>query len=319
MVYRTCVAVALGTVLASARAESVTLETRIELPGTAGRLDHLAVDLTTNRLFIAALGADTVEVVDLQARRRVWSVPAAREPQGVAFAHGRLFVASGEGGNVQVFEGERAVSTVRELPDADNLRLTVDKRLLFIGYGQGMAVLDTRTLAIVWRAPLSGHPEAFELSPDGSRVYVNVPTSHAVEVLDAKTGARVAFWSIAPLGANYPMALDIAGGRLFVATRTPASLLVIDLRDGRQLQRLALCGDADDLLLDARRERLYAVCGGGELRVLSTREADRYVVVQRVATTPGARTGLFVPELDRLFIASPQRAHAAEVLIYRPQ
>lgn len=119
----------------------MTLEGRIELPGITGQLDHLAVDSPSDRLFVAALGADAVEVLDLRTARRVGRLRAAGEPQGVAFAGGRLFVANGEAGTLQVFDGERLVGTVGDLPDADNLRLTADKRLLFVSYGSGMAVL----------------------------------------------------------------------------------------------------------------------------------------------------------------------------------
>lgn len=311
------IAILLLWALGCSPAGAVTLDERIALPGTSGRLDHMAVDLSGNRLFIAALGADTVDVVDLRGSSRASRLRVAGEPQGVAFVHGRLFVANGEGGKLQVFEGERTVGTLDKLPDADNVRLSTDKRLLFVGYGSDMVALDTGTLAVAWHAALPGHPEAFEPSPDGARLYVNVPAAHAVEVLDARNGARLATWSVAPMAGNFPMALDPSGMRLFVATRHPASLLVMDLRDGRQLQRLDLCSDADDLFFDARRQRLYAVCGEGELRVLSTRKADGYAVLQRTPTAAGARTGLLVPELDRLFVAAPQRARPAEILVFR--
>lgn len=321
MIGRWGVAVLLGAWLAFARAEAVVLEGRIELPGTAGRLDHLAVDRSSGLLYVAARAADSIEVVDLHAMRRSSRLRGMGEPQGLAFlpARRRLFVANGAGGNVRAFDDGRAAATAEALPDADNLRLAGNGRHLLAGYGSGLVALGTGDLASVWRAALPGHPEAFEISPDGSRVYVNVPGTRAVEVLDARTGARVASWSIEPLAGNFPMALDAEHQRLFVATRSPAALLVLDARDGRQLRRQELCADADDLFFDAPRRRLYAICGEGELRVLDVRDGGPYPVVDRARTSPGARTGLFVPELGRLFVAAPQRQHAAEILVYRLQ
>lgn len=318
LIRRLGAAVLLGASLGLAQADPLTLDSRVELPGTSGRLDHLTIDASTHRLYVAALGADLIEVVDLDAMRRAFQLHATGEPQGVALVPGqqRLFVANG-GGNVQVFDKEQLAATIKDMPDADNLRLANSGRHLFIGYGSGIAVVDTQTLGIVWRAGLPGHPEAFEISPDGSRVYVNVPTHRSVEVLDATSGAHLASWSIEPLAGNFPMALDAQHQRLFVATRSPAALLVLDARDGHQLHRQELCADADDLFFDARRQRLYAVCGQGELRVLGAGEPVPYPVVQRVQTSAGARTGLLAPELARLFVAAPQRQRPAQILVFR--
>src|SRR5689334_20757187 len=72
----------------------------IALPGVEGRIDHMAVDLKDERLFVAALGNNTVEVVDLRAGKRVRSIPGFHEPQGVGFApeFNKLFIANARTG-----------------------------------------------------------------------------------------------------------------------------------------------------------------------------------------------------------------------------
>jgi len=306
---------ALAALTLAADADPLSLAARIELPGVEGRLDHLAVDHASGSLFIAALAANTVEVIDLRTKARVSRIPAQGEPQGAAFAASRqrLFVANGGGGSVQVFEGGRLVRTIKDLPDADNLRLRGDQ--LFVGYGHAIAVVDINTLAIVRRMALPGHPEAFEL--DDTRIYVNVPDSRAAVVLDPAIGKEVARWSVQSLEGNFPMALDAGGQRLFIATRRPAALIVIDTRTGRQAARQELCGDADDLFFDARRERLYAVCGQGEVDVIDAHPGAGLRVIQRMPTSSGARTGLFVAESNELLVAAPRRRQPAAVWVLR--
>lgn len=297
------------------RAEPLTSTQRIELPGVEGRIDHFAIDRATDTLFVAALGADTVEVIDLRARKRMSRIAADGEPQGAAFdpQRKRLFVANGEAATVQVIENGRVVHAIKNLPDADNLRLDGDK--LFAGFGHGIAVIDAGTLAVVQRIALPGHPEAFEVGD--ARIYVNVPESKAVVVIDRGTGKEEARWGLEPLAGNFPMALDSKGGRLFLVTRRPPALLALDARSGKQRQRLGLCGDADDLFFDRQRQRVYAICGQGEVDVVDARADAGLRIVQRVATSAGARTGLFVPESGELFVAAPRRRGPAAVLVFR--
>lgn len=293
---------------------------RMELPGIGGRIDHLAIDLEGRRLFVAALGADEVEVVDIQAGRRVGRLTGVREPQGVAYLPSlhRLIVAGGESGDVVAFEGDKRVGAATGLPDADNVRFFAPTGRVVVGYGHALAVVDPVTLAVVERIALPGHPEAFELAEHGPQIYVNVPESGRIVVVDRRTGRTVAAWPVAPEAANFPMALDEAAHRLYVGTRRPARLLVYDTAAGRVLSRTALCGDADDLFLDTERSRLIALCGEGEVDVFSTRGAPGDEPPRRIASAPGARTGLYVSATGTLFVAEPARDGApARIQVYR--
>lgn len=298
----------------------VSFAGRIELPGTRGRLDHLALDAEHDRLFVAALGADAIEVVDVKAGKRIARLEGRREPQGIVFmpSSQRLLVANGTGGSVEAFEAERREGAAADLPDADNMRLDLKSGRLYVGYGAGLGVLDPVALKVLDRIALPGHPEAFELSSRGPEIYVNVPTAGAIVVVDRRTGKEVSRWSVAPASHNFPMALDETNHRLFAATRAPSSLQVFDTVSGARVAQLPLCGDADDLFLDAERPRLYAVCGDGRVDIVGHGDGDRYYVVQTIATSPGARTGLWVQAMKTLFVATPAlQGRPAAVLVYR--
>ncbi|MFC5499699.1 YncE family protein [Caenimonas terrae] len=294
-----------------ASAQPLVPESSIELPAVGGRIDHLAIDLQANRLFIAALGADSLEVVDLAADRRLARIRSLHEPQGVAYAASgqRLFVANGSAGNVQAFAaaGPPAVATADDLDDADNLRLDAQAGRLYVGYGHALAVLEAGTLRRVQRIELSGHPEAFELERQGGRIFVNVPGAGHIAVVDRASGKVTATWPVAGARGNFAMALDEPGRRLFVATRQPAQLLAYDTASGRRVAALPVCGDADDLFFDGSRRQLYAVCGEGVVDVVRQIDPDHYEIAQRLPTAAGARTGLFVPERSQLFVAVPSR------------
>jgi hypothetical protein len=313
-------AVSLLATMSCAVSAGVSLAGRIELPGTHGRLDHLAIDLEPDQLFVAALGDNAIEVIDLKAGKRIARLEGHGEPQGLVFMHSlqRLLVANGGGGYVEAFEAERREGAAAGLPDADNLRLDAHGARLYVGFGTGLAAVDPATLEVVSRIALPGHPEAFELSARGAQIYVNVPTVGAIVVVDRTTGKEMARWAVSPASRNFAMALGEASHRLFVATRGPPGLQVFDTARGVQVAQTRLCGDADDLFLDSERHRLYAVCGDGQVDAIGREGADRYTTTERIATSPGARTGLWVPATQKLFVAAPAtRGRPAVVLVYR--
>jgi len=307
---------ALACGMAAAQTAALHLAATIELPGTTGRIDHLAYAADSKLLYVAALGADTVEVVDLNARRRLRRIAGAREPQGLAYAPGLgLFVASGQGDEVLRLEGDQLRTLASGLADADNLRLDVATGRLYAGYGKALAVIDARSGAVLQRLALPGHPEAFEVA--GERIYVNVPGAGLVLVLERASGKVLAQWPVAPGRSNFAMALDTASRRLFVATRSPPQLLAFATDSGDRVSSFPVCGDVDDLALDAAQHTLYAVCGDGQVLAIATHDPSRPQPRQTIESAPGARTGLWVPELRTLFVAAPARgARNAAVLVY---
>jgi DNA-binding beta-propeller fold protein YncE len=303
-----------------ASAQALVLTRTIELPAVHGRLDHMAIDLDGKRLYLAALAAGSVAVIDLHAGTRATRIEHLHEPQGVAHVTqgNRLFVSDGGGASVSVFADAKRVAVIDGLEDADNIRSDAATGQLYVGYASALAVLDTQTMRIVSRVQLAGHPEAFELASAGPQIYINVPSARHIAVVDRRTGKVTATWNVVDASQNFAMALDESRHRLFVATRRPAMLLVYDTSIGSRVATLPICGDADDIFFDSERLQLYAICGEGVVDVVQQQDADHYRVTEHIPTSLGARTGLFVPRLATLFVAVPSRAGApAEVRVYR--
>jgi DNA-binding beta-propeller fold protein YncE len=297
----------------------------IPLPGVKGRIDHLAADVAGRRLFVAALGNNTVEVVDLAAGRRLHSLGGFSEPQGLLYVPElqRLFVAKGGDGRCAIFEGGALAPAGGErFPgDADNLRYAAAPKRVWVGFGDGaLGEMDAATGKLLGRVRLDAHPESFQLESGGQRIFVNVPNAEHVAVVDPERRVVVARWALPGAAANFPMALDEETGRLFVACRRPPEVLVLDTGTGRTLARFACPGDADDLFYDAARRRIYVSGGGGAVAAFQRKERDYFQPLGSTSTAPGARTSLWVAALNRLYIAVPRGgAQEAEVRVYEPE
>lgn len=292
----------------------------IQLPQVRGRIDHMAVDVKGGRLFVAALGNNTLEVVDLKKGERVNSVSGFDEPQGIVYIHeaSRVVVANGGDGVVTILDGQslKPLKTVRTGGDADNVRYDPSRGRVYVGYGDGaLAVLSTEGERL-GDVQLGGHPESFQI--DGGRIYVNVPSRHEVVVVDAEKLKVTETWPVNDAAANFPMALDAARHRLFVVTRRPQRLLVYDTETGKPASTAEAGGDSDDIFYDGERRRVYASFGEGSVFVYEQQDADRYRLAAKVQTAAGARTSLFSPELGRLFVAAPARGdRAVQIMIYQ--
>jgi DNA-binding beta-propeller fold protein YncE len=299
------------------------LEAKIPLGDVRGRIDHMAVDLKRQRLFVAELGNDSVGIVDLQNRKLIRRIPGLKEPQGVGYepSTDMLYVANAGDGSVRLFEGNdyKSAGQIELGSDADNIRIDAGSNRVFIGYGSGaLAVIDPSTHRKVGDVPVKAHPEAFQIDPDTSQIFVNVPDAHGVAVVDRASQKQIGKWPTPGRGANFPMALDQGRRQVLVIFRAPAELGVFSMTDGKPIATAETCGDADDLFVDAKRDRVYVSCGGGFIDVFEPKGAA-YRRVARIPTISGARTSLFVPELDRLLVAVRARSEApAAIWVFRP-
>jgi hypothetical protein len=300
----------------------LVLERTIPLPKVAGRIDHLAIDEKRGRLLVAELGNGTVEAVDLATGKVAARVAGLREPQGLAWLPALDEVAVAAGGDGQVrFYRAADLAQIGDLAlgdDADNLRVDPSSGDLIAGYGAGaLAVIDPRAKRVLRTLPLPAHPESFQI--EGARAIVNLPNAGALTVGDLATGRPLARWKAAH-AFNFPMALVPASHAVAVVFRLPARLQLLDAATGRSLADAATCGDADDVFFDARRSRLYVSCGAGEVEVFGAANANLQSI-GRVRTRAGARTSLFSPERDRLYVAAraPALGGDAAILVFRPE
>jgi DNA-binding beta-propeller fold protein YncE len=318
-----CCFVALLALPCRAAEPPLVLERTIALHDVRGRIDHMAIDLARKRLLIAELGNNSVDVVDLAAGTVVHRFTGLREPQGVGYAAraDAILVANAGDGSVRLFDATdfSPVGSVALGDDADNVRIDPRTGLGVVGYGSGgLALIDPASRAKVGDIPLPAHPEAFQIDPKVDHAYVNIPGAHRIAVVDLEARRIIGSWPMRYAGANFPMAFDPAQSLVASAFRSPPSLLLLDAATGAERQRLPVCDDADDVFFDPSRARIYVSCGAGEVAVLHRDSAWR--ALSAVPTASGARTSVFVPELDRLFVA--ERAGLlgsdAAIAVYRP-
>jgi YVTN family beta-propeller protein len=299
------------------------LEAKIPLGDVRGRIDHMAIDVKRQRLFVAELGNDSVGIVDLANRKLIRRIPGLKAPQGVGYepSTDMLYVANAADGSVRLFEGNDYAAKGRiELgSDADNVRVDAAAQLVFIGYGSGaLAVIDPSTHRRVGDITLKAHPESFQIDPDTTHIFVNVPEARGIAVVDRASQKQTGNWPLAGRSANFPMALDPVRRQLLVIFRAPPELGVYSTADGKPIATTETCGDADDLFIDARRARVYVSCGAGFVDVLEAKEAT-YRRIARIPTVSGARTSLFVPEMDRLLVAvRASSREPAAIWMFRP-
>ena len=304
---------------------TLKLTKTIPLPGVQGRIDHFAIDVKGQRLFVAALGNNTLEVVDLAVGKPVKSIAGLHKPQGVLFLveSNQIGVANGDDGAFKLFDGAsyELMKGLDSLPDADNVRFDAKTKLIYVGYGEGaLAIIDATTMKQTGSIKLAAHPESFQLEQQGSRIFVNVTDARQIAVIDREKKDVITTWPLAQAKANFPMALDEANHRLFVGCRQPARLVVIDATTGKLITDLPISGDTDDLFYDATRKRLYISCGEGFVDVIDQHDSDNYRLRERIGTRAGARTSFFSGELNEFYLAVPQHGRQeAEIRIFTPQ
>ena len=294
-------------------APPVTRVQVVPLPGVEGRIDHMAADIAHKHLYLAALGNNTLEVIDLTAGKRVHTISGLHEPQGIGYAPAsrQLFVANGQSGSCSVYDATSSQQRTSVLlgEDADNVRYDGKANRVYVGYGAGaIGILDAASLKRLGNIPVSGHPESFQIETTGPRIFVNVPGTGHIAVLDRIKRTVLATWPVTEARSNFPMALDERIHRLFIGCRDPAKLLVYDTESGKVVTSFPIVGDTDDVFYDAGHKRLYVTGGEGYLDVFAQESPDRYKRLQHIPTAPGARTSFFVPELSRLYVAVPRRA-----------
>jgi hypothetical protein len=301
----------------------LVLEQKIPLGKVSGRIDHLALDLERHRLFVAELGNNSVGVVDLDAGRLVRNLSGFKRPQGVAYVKSTdtLYVSNAGDGSVQLFQGPDLVAAGRiDLgDDADNIRVDQNGNKVFVGYGGGaLAIIDPSRRAKVADIALPAHPESFQLTGSGEQIFVNLPDVRQIAAVDINEGKVRVAWAINDARDNFPMAMDENRQRVLVMFRNPAKLAAFAVSDGSLLAKADACGDSDDLFVDSTRQRVYISCGEGFIDVFEW-HGGKYLRTEHIATASGARTSLFVPELDRLLLAVRATwTEPAAIWVFRP-
>ncbi len=315
---------------AIAREKPLVFTEAIPLENAKGRFDHFAMG--GGRLFVAALGSNAVEAINIGGRILDHAITGVPDPQGIAFSPetNKLFVASGRG-QVYIYDGKsyQQIAAVDFPGGADNLRYDAASKRVYVGCGDdektgAIAMIDALTnqrLADDYK--LGGEPESFQLEQSGPRIYVNVPDLKQIVVIDRSTG-KITRWPLNGMEGNFPMALDEADHRLFIGVHVPPRVAVVDTASGRVVAQLPSPQDSDDLYFDTVRKRIYAPGGEGYIQVLQMIDLDHYKALDKIPTAIGAKTAGYYGKqgkgFDRFYLAVPARgSETAEVRIYTVQ
>src|SRR5262245_35958616 len=313
-----------GPAVSAADSERLELVRTIQLEGAEGRLDHMAIDAKGERLFVANLSNNSLDVIDLKAGKPVKQIGEQKKIQGVAYAGDldRVFTGNGVDGVCNVFDGKtyKLLPTLK-MPDADNVRFDAASGLVYVGHAESsLTAFDAKTFEVKATVKLPGQPEAFQLDAERKRLYVNTVKPSAVAAVDLAKHEVVGKFVPEKLEGFYPMALDLGGQRVFIGCRKPAVVLALDAKTLKELWTAEIPADIDDLFFDAKRKRLYASCGEGFLAILEEKEkGGRFEVAEKLSTAKLARTCFFDAESGRLFLGVPRQEGkpGPEVRVYQ--
>jgi DNA-binding beta-propeller fold protein YncE len=298
-------------------------DSSIPLPDVRGGFDLMAVDLNRQRLFVSAEDNHTVEVADLKARKAIASIPNMNEPKWVAYRPDEnvLYVATGKDGKVTGLDGTtyKVKYAFQFKEKCNNLRFDEATNELYVGVGDtfgSLGIIDLKNHRRAGEIALADYPKQFEI--DGNKVYVNIPAKNVIQVVDRSSRKVVSVWPVKEAKENIPMALDRPQGRLFVGCE-PGKFIVYATSTGKSISSLDINMGADGIYYDAKRHKIYVSTGEGFINVISQLTPERYQLVERINTTEGAGTSLYVPQLDLYIVATPQAGNRQAALrLYRP-
>ncbi len=315
-------------------AAPLTLLQTVPLLSVTGKFDHFAIDLAGKRLFAAATGNHSVEVINLTTGKVEQSITQLGKPHGLIWddaAH-KLYVADGALAQLLVYASSpdaqlTLAGKLKLSDDADDMTYNPSRHLLFVGHGGSdaanparIAVVDTDSFSIKVNLAVSAHPEALDIDlgdGENQRVFANIADSNEIAVLDGNGKAVTTTWKLKDAGHNVPIAYDAEDRLLYVACRTPATLLALDAATGKEISRMATGEGADDLFYDTNRHRVYVISGAGEVDVYQSSAKGELRPLGVIHTASGAKTALFVPSLSKLYVGVPGTGgKSAEIRIY---
>jgi DNA-binding beta-propeller fold protein YncE len=303
----------------------------IPLPGLKdGDFDHFAPDLEGKRLFLTAEENDKLEVLDADANKRIRTIDDSKAPHSALFRSDlkKLFIVEGDASAVRAYDTDsfKRLDEIKLTIDADSMAYDPATQYMYVVNGGREARTPYSLISVVdTNAPKklrdikipSNHVEAIVLEKSGPRMFLNITGQNAVGVMDRNKSALSGTWPLPPgVKLNVAMAFDEANHRLFIATRNPGKLVVMDSDNGKIVADLPAVGLVDDATYDAQHKRIY-LAGDGSLDVFEQKDADRYALLARVPGAFRAKTGILVPEWNRYYLAVPHHeGKDAEVRVY---
>jgi len=322
---------ALPGAFAAQTREPLKLVATIPLPGLKdGDFDHFAADVDGHRLFLTDEENDKVDVLDTATNQRIHTIDEAKAPHAILYREDlkKLFVVEGDASAVKIYDSDtyKAVDEIKVSIDADSVAYDPATKYLYVVNGGREAhrpyslisVVDTTASKKLRDIKInSNHVEAVVLEKSGARMFCNITGENKVGVLDRNKSALQTTWVLPPGDTqNVAMAFDEANHRLFVVTRKPGKLIVLNSDSGKVVADLPAVGLVDDAAYDAKNKRVY-LAGDQFVDVFEQKDPDHYALLAKIPGSFRAKTAILVPELNRYYLAVPRHeGKEAEVRVY---
>src|ERR1700682_981946 len=306
----------------------------IPLPGLKdGDFDHFAPDVDGHRLFLTGEENDKVLVFDTSTNKLIHTIEESKAPHAILYRGDlkKLFVVEGDASAVKVYDGEsyKPLSEIKVSTDADSIAYDPATHYLYVVNGGREAhtpyslisVIDTNNAKKLRDIKIdSNHVEALVLEKSGPRLFMNITGKNAVGVMDRNKSTLTTTWPLPPGDKlNVAMAFDEPNHRLFVVTRNPGKLVVLNSDNGKVIADIPAVAMVDDAAYDAQHKRVYAA-GDQFVDVFEQKDPDHYSLLGRVPGSFRANTDILVPELNRYYLAVPHHGDKeAEVRVYEVQ
>jgi len=304
----------------------------ITVPGVVRKWDHFGVDLKGNRLFVSSEEDPAVEVFDLRTNEHLKSLTDFKEPHNVLpFPElKKIFVVDGGASEVKIldYDSYKLIGRTELTIDADPVVYDPASKYLYVVNGGRAAHTPTCLISIVDTSTSkkladmrldTNRLESMAVEKSGPRLFVNMTGINSIGVVDREKRAVVQTWPVTAGKDNVPLQYDEATHRLFLATRKPSKLVVVNADTGKEVANLDVADYVDDLAYDAAHHRIYVPGGGGDgaVSVVEQRGADNYQVIATVPTKPGAKTARLVPELNKYYVGVPAKdGQPAQILVF---
>ena len=313
-----------------ARPATLKLAGSVDFPGYTGDFDHFAIDDKDGKLFLAGEESAELEVLDLasgaiKARMKGFGTP--HSPFYMPAAN-ELLVVDGDKPS-QVFDASSMkVKRSYAFPKgADSIGWDgTAKQLWIVTGGKDVPQKDSNLIAV---DPTTGktlksihfdadHVEALAVEQNGPRLFINVTDKNVLDTIDKSSGKVAKSQKIVEAEQNAPIAYDEKNHRLFVVTRKPGKLVVINADTGATIAVFKAPERTDQVTWDAANGRVYVTGGEGYISVVQQDDADHYREVGQIKSLPGAKTAILDPAHNRLWVAaSPGESKAmGKVLWY---
>jgi DNA-binding beta-propeller fold protein YncE len=290
-------------------AQQYVLDKKIAVPGDGG-YDYMAIDEVNNHLFVSH--GTAFNVVDLATEKPVAVIDGMKGVHGIAIVNevNKGFISDGKGDAVVVVDLStlKVVKTIK-LPASDEDAIVYDpaskKVFVFNGDSKSSCVIDIHSLELVKTIDLGGGPE-FAVSDGKGLLYNNIEDLNALKVIDTRGLTVKSTWPLAPCGQPTGIAYDAVNQRLFTVCRANKGMSVVDAVSGKVIATVPIGGGVDAVIYDAADKLIFASNGDATATVIRQESADKYSVVQTIATAPRAKTMAFDKKTKKIYFSAPE-------------